>query len=37
MIIKIKNFNLDQNHQATNQPWRAGMCGHTEYIVRGDR
>jgi len=26
-----------QNRPATDQPWRDGMCGHTEYIVRGDR
>jgi len=26
-----------QNRPATDQPWRAGMCGHTEYIVRGDK
>jgi len=25
-----------QNRPATDQPWRDGMCGHTEYIVRGD-
>ena len=37
MIISIKNFNLDQNRQATDQPWRDGMCGHTEYIVQGDK
>ena len=37
MIISIKNFNLDQNRPATNQPWRDGMCGHTEYIVRGGK
>ncbi|MFZ3045711.1 MAG: hypothetical protein WA151_07335, partial [Desulfatirhabdiaceae bacterium] len=26
-----------QNRPATDQPWRDGMCGHTEYIVRGDK
>ena len=26
-----------QNRPATDQPWRNGMCGHTEYVVRGDR
>jgi len=26
-----------QNRPAKDQPWRDGMCGHTEYIVRGDR
>ena len=26
-----------QNRPATDQPWRNGMCGHTEYIVRGDK
>jgi len=26
-----------QNRPATDQPWRDGMCGHTEYIMRGDR
>jgi len=25
-----------QNRPATDQPWRDGMCGHTEYIVRGN-
>ena len=23
-----------QNRPATDHPWRSGMCGHTEYIVR---
>ena len=26
-----------QNRPATDHPWRSGMCGHTEYIVRGER
>ena len=26
-----------QNRPAKDQPWLAGMCGHTEYIVRGDK
>jgi hypothetical protein len=26
-----------QNRPATNQPWRDGMCGHTEYVVRSER
>ena len=26
-----------QNRPATDQPWRDEMCGHTEYIVRGDK
>lgn len=26
-----------QNRPAKDQPWRDGMCGHTEYIMRGDR
>ena len=26
-----------QNRPATDHPWRDGMCGHTEYIVRGDK
>lgn len=26
-----------QNRPATDSPWRDGMCGHTEYIVRGGR
>ena len=26
-----------QNRPATDRPWRDGMCGHTEYIVRSDR
>jgi len=26
-----------QNRPATDQPWLAGMCGHTEYLVRGER
>jgi hypothetical protein len=26
-----------QNRPATDKPWRDGMCGHTEYIVRGDK
>ena len=26
-----------QNRPATDQPWRDGMCGHTEYAVRGDK
>ena len=25
-----------QNRPAKDQPWRDGMCGHTEYIVRGE-
>jgi len=25
-----------QNRPATDQPWREGMCGYTEYIVRGN-
>ena len=24
-----------QNRPATDQPWQDGMCGHTEYVVRG--
>ena len=24
-----------QNRPATDQPWRDGMCGHTEYIFKG--
>jgi hypothetical protein len=26
-----------QNRPAIDRPWRDGMCGHTEYIVRGER
>jgi hypothetical protein len=26
-----------QNRPRTDQPWLAGMCGHTEYLVRGER
>ncbi|KGO33205.1 hypothetical protein JT06_15835 [Desulfobulbus sp. Tol-SR] len=26
-----------QNRPATDQPWSEGMCGHTEYIVRGNK
>jgi len=26
-----------QNRPATDQPWRDGMCGHTEYVVWRDR
>jgi len=26
-----------QNRPVTDQPWCDGMCGHTEYIVRGER
>ena len=26
-----------QNRPATDQPWRNGMCGHTEYVVRGEK
>lgn len=26
-----------QNRPATDQPWRDGMCGHTEYILRGNK
>lgn len=26
-----------QNRPAADKPWRDGMCGHTEYIVRGVR
>jgi len=33
MIISIKNFNLDQNRQATNQLWRDWMCAYTKYVV----
>lgn len=25
-----------QNRPAKDQPWRDGMCGHTEYIMRGE-
>ena len=25
-----------QNRPATDRPWIDGMCGHTEYIVRGE-
>jgi hypothetical protein len=26
-----------QNRPTTDRPWRNGMCGHTEYIVRGEK
>ena len=26
-----------QNRPAIDRPWRDGMCGHTEYIVRGNK
>lgn len=26
-----------QNRPATDHPWRDGMCGYTEYIIRGER
>jgi hypothetical protein len=26
-----------QNRPATDQPWCDGMCGHTEYVIRGSK
>lgn len=26
-----------QNRPSTDHPWRDGMCGHTEYVVRSER